>query len=216
MTLAALVAARALTPRLPREVPPGAAPYDVVLHVLDVAGAAVAIGLQEVRFQESGAAAEEIEMDKSFNTVLAAPDPSEALARLRRRKARSPAPATVAMLTTVAALAPLAPGFAGLFTMTPGESRRARVQRLHDRTGWVFARCRQMVDTMTDSQIEAAVREHEETLPPLAVVRWRSKLTGAMGHGKPIAVDLAQAWADDCNRRLPDVEHWIETEGSKR
>jgi hypothetical protein len=55
------------------------------------------------------------------------------------------------------------PGERPLFSMTAGQDRRARVQSIHDRTGWVFARCREMVDTMTDVQIEAAVRQHEET-----------------------------------------------------
>lgn len=49
-----------------------------------------------------------------------------------------------------------------MFTRTSGQDRRARVQAIHDRTGWVYAKCRKLVDTMKDSEIEALVREHEE------------------------------------------------------
>ena len=48
-----------------------------------------------------------------------------------------------------------------LFHVTPGQDRRARIQTIHDRTGWVFAECRRLVDTKSDREIEAIVREHE-------------------------------------------------------
>jgi len=43
--LAAIVADRALSPSSPREVPAGAAPYDVVLHALSVMCGADAAGI---------------------------------------------------------------------------------------------------------------------------------------------------------------------------
>ncbi len=43
--LAAIVAERALSPSLPREVPAGAGPYDVVLHALSVMCGADAAGI---------------------------------------------------------------------------------------------------------------------------------------------------------------------------
>jgi len=96
---------------------------------------------------------------KDFNVTLAAPDPVATLARIRRREEAQRVPVTRVMRAALMAI----PGVADLFTLTPGQSRRARVQSIHDRTGWVFARCREMVDTMTDVQIEAAVRQHEAT-----------------------------------------------------
>lgn len=72
----------------------------------------------------------------------------------------------ITTLLTLATIVPLAeggllPGERPLFYLPPGQERRARVQAIRDRTGWVYARCRE-VATMTDAQIEALVREHEE------------------------------------------------------
>ena len=69
----------------------------------------------------------------------------------------------LALLATLAAVGASSalPGEKGLFTLTRGQDRRARVQAIHDRTGWIFAECRRLVDTKSDAEIEAIVREHE-------------------------------------------------------
>lgn len=51
VTLAAIVAERALSPSLPREVPAGAALYDVVLHALSVMCGADAAGITSVELK---------------------------------------------------------------------------------------------------------------------------------------------------------------------
>ena len=68
--------------------------------------------------------------------------------------------ALLASLAAVAGSSAL-PGEKGLFTLTRGQDRRARTQEIHDRTGWAFAECRRLVDTKSDAEIEAIVREHE-------------------------------------------------------
>lgn len=49
------------------------------------------------------------------------------------------------------------------FQMSAGAARRERVQAIRDRTGWAYVKCRELVDTKRDAEIEMLVREHEET-----------------------------------------------------
>lgn len=72
----------------------------------------------------------------------------------------------ITTLLTLATIVPLAedgllPGERSPFRLTPNQDRRARVQSIRDRTGWVYPRCRE-VAAKSDSEIEALVREHEE------------------------------------------------------
>ena len=53
------------------------------------------------------------------------------------------------------------PGERSPFRLSAGMDRRLRAQAIRDRTGWVYARCRE-VAAKSDREIEALVREHEE------------------------------------------------------
>jgi hypothetical protein len=50
------------------------------------------------------------------------------------------------------------------------------------------------------------MRTHTST--SLAVVYWRSKITGHTGHGQPMPEKVAVAAAAKGNREHPDIEHW--------
>lgn len=42
------------------------------------------------------------------------------------------------------------------------------------------------------------------------IVFWKSKLTGAEGHGGPIDANVAEAWAEYGNVTYPELVHWTE------
>ncbi len=42
-----------------------------------------------------------------------------------------------------------------------------------------------------------------------ATVYWMSSVTGASGHGKPLALKDAEAWVKKGNKEWPDLTHWL-------
>lgn len=71
--------------------------------------------------------------------------------------------ATLASLGTIAALAAV-PGAGEVLRrelrIGAPMTRRDRIHALHERTGWQLSVCRRHVDTLTDDEIDALVREH--------------------------------------------------------
>jgi hypothetical protein len=43
-------------------------------------------------------------------------------------------------------------------------------------------------------------------------VAWKSKLTGATGHGECLSERDAKAWMEKANRENAELEHWLEPE----
>jgi len=44
-------------------------------------------------------------------------------------------------------------------------------------------------------------------------VAWKSKLTGATGHGEYMDKGKAQVWLESVKKSTPDLVHWLEPEG---
>ncbi|MFA6922386.1 MAG: hypothetical protein WC216_11135 [Gallionella sp.] len=44
----------------------------------------------------------------------------------------------------------------------------------------------------------------------LCRVAWRGKITGFTGRGSPVTYEIADAAVKDANRRIREIEHWIE------
>ena len=43
-------------------------------------------------------------------------------------------------------------------------------------------------------------------------IAWKSKETGATGHGEYIDKKDADAWLEKVNKEHPELEHWLESE----
>ena len=43
----------------------------------------------------------------------------------------------------------------------------------------------------------------------LAIIKWRSRLTGKEGQGEPMELATAQAWVKEADRRYPEICHLI-------
>lgn len=41
-------------------------------------------------------------------------------------------------------------------------------------------------------------------------VAWKSKITGASGHGSWILAELAAEWVKHENKATPTIDHWVE------
>lgn len=41
-------------------------------------------------------------------------------------------------------------------------------------------------------------------------VAWRVRANGYSGHGKPMAKEEAEAWAERANKRNRHIYHWVE------
>lgn len=44
----------------------------------------------------------------------------------------------------------------------------------------------------------------------MKVVHWKSRTTGAAGHGSPMQAKLAEAWVAYLKDKLPELIHWTE------
>jgi alpha/beta superfamily hydrolase len=43
-------------------------------------------------------------------------------------------------------------------------------------------------------------------------IAWKSKATGAEGHGEYMDMKTAEAWLEKANKEYPELEHWLESE----
>ncbi|MDD5614928.1 MAG: hypothetical protein PHH85_01865 [Candidatus Methanoperedens sp.] len=44
----------------------------------------------------------------------------------------------------------------------------------------------------------------------MMIINWKSKITGASGHGQPIEDKYALTEIKRCNRTFPDIKHWAQ------
>ena len=46
-------------------------------------------------------------------------------------------------------------------------------------------------------------------------ISWKSKETGATGHGEYLDKEEAESWLENANKENPEIEHWLEPETEK-
>lgn len=65
-------------------------------------------------------------------------------------------------------------------------------------------------DSFPKPEIETPEKKPDE--PKRSRIAWKSKLTGATGHGEYLENETVEAWLEKAQKENPDLEHWLESE----